>query len=119
MERSTYFVKPNPLLAAVVVFGLWLTCCTCLSPYSVPYQHMWYIGEFYNILTFKADPAWKWTLLIATVIIHAVESIISIRVTAKKGVTDPTARFKWWLSTLILGIFSMRHLLKLEDKKID
>lgn len=119
MDRSTYFVKPNPILAAVIVFGLWLACCMCLSPHSVPSQHMWYIGEIYNFLTFRADPVWKWTLCIAALVVHIVESIISIHVTAKKGVTDPTTRFKWWLSTLILGIFSMRHLLKLEDEKTD
>lgn len=117
MDRATYYVRPNILISILVVFGLWLTCCTCLAPHTVPYNHMSIVGTLYKHIAFDANPVWKWVIFVGATLTHVGESLYSLYLTKQKGITDPATRFKWCISTFALGIFSLRHLLNLDYKK--
>ena len=114
-DRKTYFAGPSLPVAALILFGLWMGFCMCFSPDSVPHAYLSYAGKLYHYMAFEA-PTFKWTFCTVAAIVHVGESLIALHLTSRKGVTDPWTRFKWWISVLLFGMFSMRYLLKLKDQ---
>lgn len=116
--KDSYFVPPNPVLGAVIITGLWMTWCVCFCPDQVPHSYLGPLGRLYEFLAYKAHPFWKYSILAFATTMHVTESAISLRLTVKKGISDPVARFKWWLAVLLFGIGSLRHLLRYKPEKV-
>ncbi|XP_039251062.1 transmembrane protein 254-like [Styela clava] len=116
-ERACYFVPPNPILAIVITFGLWLTWGLIYAPDIPPYKYLGPLGQLCHFLVYEADPIWKYVTAVSVLIIHVIESLIALYFTGKKGVSDPMAKFKWWICTLLFGYFTFRHLVKLKPKQ--
>ncbi|CAK8690832.1 unnamed protein product [Clavelina lepadiformis] len=104
-NNSTYFRKPNIVVAVLLLAGMTMLHFGSFSPNSVPHAYLGPIGLLYTFLAFTHPWAIR-SIYGFAVTGHIVGAISTLYLTKKKGISDSTTRFKWFIQTLIFGIGS-------------
>ena len=110
-DSKSYFKQTNPIVAIMVVSGMILCHLGCFNPKIVPHQYMGPIGWLYEYLVYSQPIAIQ-LIYFSAVAVHIAEGFYALHLSKKKGIVDTVARFKWFIQTSILGIFSLSYLIK-------
>nr|CAB3267085.1 transmembrane protein 254-like [Phallusia mammillata] len=106
LESTTFFKSPHILWMFLVLAGMFLCHCGCYRPQSVPDKHMGPVGALYRLLVYTYPSAIQ-VIYHCALLIHFAEALYSIHLTSKYGITDKSTRFKWFVQTLLFGVFSL------------
>jgi len=110
-DRSRYvspsfFVTPAPFTCLLVGGGMLLCHLACYSPHLVPENYLFVLKPFYNYVV-HTKPILIQIIYHGALMVHIAEALYSVRSTLQCGVTDGVARFKWFMQTLLFGVFSL------------
>jgi len=108
-----FFVLPSIVFLILVPSGLILTGMSAFAPSSIPGvlgplgQFARTLGEDYSIIV-KA-------VCVVALALHVIEAIIAFRIARNLKIQFSTS-VKWFLLTFVMGIFSLRNLLKQKNR---
>ncbi|XP_058045509.1 transmembrane protein 254 isoform X3 [Ahaetulla prasina] len=115
-DPATYFRRTRPFLVVVIVGAMLYYGCAVLAPSRIPYDGLGPLGRFTQYLqenhkrVFHVGYAVAWLL-------HIGEACLSIWLCNKKGITDSKTQLRWFVQTLLCGIFSLYFLLVYKPPK--
>ncbi|XP_061818925.1 transmembrane protein 254 [Nerophis lumbriciformis] len=114
-DGSDYFKKTSLFWVVSVTFGLVYFTCMVFSPEKIPFHLLGPFGTFCKHLVDNyAGIMYKgWW---ATVAIHVVEALVSLKVCRNKGINTTTSCF-WFCQTLVFGFASLGLLIKYNPER--
>ncbi|XP_049592827.1 transmembrane protein 254 [Syngnathus scovelli] len=114
-DGNNYFKRTSLYWIVSITFGLAYFSCIVFAPEVIPYHLLGPFGTFCRYLVDNhAGVLYKgWW---ATLAIHVVEALVSLKVCRNKGITSPT-RFLWFLQTFVFGFASLGLLIKYNPQR--
>ncbi|XP_060549682.1 transmembrane protein 254-like isoform X2 [Pantherophis guttatus] len=95
-DPATYFRRTRPFVVLVIVGWMLYYGCAVLAPSRIPYDGLGPLGKFTQYLQENHKP-----------VFHV----------GKKGITDSKTQLRWFIQTLVCGIFSLYFLLVYKPPK--
>lgn len=114
-KEPSFFKSPHILVMVFVIFGITILHFGCFDPSVVPDQYLGPIGVIYRFLVYTHPPLVK-IVYFGTLLGHFGGAWYTLILTKQFGITDTVTRYKWFVQTLVFGIFSL-VLLKDPKKK--
>ena len=115
INKKSHFELCAPHILYSSVIGMLFLHFSCYHPHLVPDQYLGPIGQLHRYMAYENSMVIQYVYHIVLVI-HVIEAIITIFLTKSKGITDFSARFKWFLQTVFCAFLSLRLLLAYKPK---
>ncbi|XP_060549680.1 transmembrane protein 254 isoform X1 [Pantherophis guttatus] len=134
-DPATYFRRTRPFLAMVIVGGMLYygvrrgerererkkerereRMCAVLAPSRIPYDGLGPLGRFTRYLQENHKPVFHVGYAVIW-LLHIGEACLSIWLCNKKGITESKTQLRWFVQTLLCGLFSLYFLLVYKPPK--
>ncbi|XP_034279337.1 transmembrane protein 254 isoform X2 [Pantherophis guttatus] len=115
-DPATYFRRTRPFLAMVIVGGMLYYGCAVLAPSRIPYDGLGPLGRFTRYLQENHKPVFHVGYAVIW-LLHIGEACLSIWLCNKKGITESKTQLRWFVQTLLCGLFSLYFLLVYKPPK--
>ncbi|XP_062850895.1 transmembrane protein 254 [Trichomycterus rosablanca] len=110
-DASSYFRRTSLFWILSVSISMSYYTWAVFWPQQIPYDSLGPLGALTKYLvkeyyTFMYKGWWMaWT-------VHAVEALVALKLCSDRGIVNPSARFQWFVQTLLFGFASLGLLIK-------
>ncbi|KAM3606618.1 uncharacterized protein V6R79_019775 [Siganus canaliculatus] len=113
---SDYFKRSSLFWMITVTLSMTFFTTIVFTPETIPFQHLGPFGTFCTYLVDNhADMMYK--VFCAAWAIHVLEALFAMMQCSKKGITDTSTRFLWFIQTFLFGFASLGLLIKYDPKR--